>query len=162
MPTTTHQSVSAVQVLQTIQGFLKTVDQLDIDLDDILITDSTLSTLIESSAFFQEEYVDQLEDLRDLAGACIAQACKAAHIHGFRHWTDNHPDPLATNFQEFQRQYYEFLTSIREVAGQLEAEAGEEITEQDLTALYSLTAPLSSPLMLAKAYVTAQKSPVSL
>lgn len=159
MPTTTHQSVSAIEVLQTIQGFLKTVDRIEIELDDMRISDSILSHLIDCSVYFEQGYVDQLEELRKSAGACIAQACQLEHIPGLRHWTDNHPDSLETNYHKFQQQYAEFLNGICQAAGELEAEAGEELTEQDLAALYHLTGPLASPLMLAKSYLTASMSP---
>jgi hypothetical protein len=153
MPTIAHQPVSAITALQSAVGFLKTVDRIDTELDEIRIGDSTLAELIDASSYFQEEYVDKLEELRDLVGACIAQACSEANIPGIRHWTDNHPDPLATHYQQFQRQYYNFLTGLRRATEELTALAGEDLTEEDLTALYGLTAPLASPMMLTKTFL---------
>ncbi len=89
MSTIMHQPVSAVHALQTILRFLKTVDQIETELDEIRIGDSTLAELVDASTYFQEEYVDQLEELHYLAGACIAQACHAVNIRGLQHWTDN-------------------------------------------------------------------------
>jgi hypothetical protein len=83
------------------------------------------------------------------------------NIRGLQHWTDNHPDPLDTNYHRFQSQYYDFLTGFRQAVDELAAQAGEELTEQDLTALYSLTAPLASPLFLTKAHLAAQMSPAN-
>ena len=148
-------------LFRSILEFLRTVDRIEAELDEIRIAESTLTNLIDFSTYFHEEYVDQLEDLRDVAGACIALACQAANIRGLQHWTDNHPDPLATNYENFQRQYVQFLTGICQTVKELEAQAGEELTEQDLVALYGLTVHLSSPLMLTKAYANPQTSPGS-
>ncbi len=155
---TPHRQHSAIDVLNSTIQFLKTIDQLEIDLDDLRISETILSTMIDHSTFFQEDYIEQLEEIRDLAGACIVQACKKKNIPGLCHWSDNHPDPLASNYQQFQRQYAEFLSDVRETVKDIEVQADEELTQEDQTALYGLTAHLASPLMLAKAYATAQQS----
>jgi hypothetical protein len=41
MSTISYQPVAAIPALQTVLGFLKTVDQIETELDDIQIGDST-------------------------------------------------------------------------------------------------------------------------
>jgi hypothetical protein len=154
MRTISHLPYSAIRALQSTAGFLKSVYHLETLLDEIRIAESTLTKLIDGSSYFQEEFFDQLETTRDLAGACIAQVCHAAQIPGYRHCSDSDDsDPLAGNYHRFLSQYYGFLTGLCHAADKLAAQAEEALAEQDLALLCSLTAPLSLELVLIKAHL---------